>query len=290
MNSVANDNLIRAAFAPARSLEPTDAEIAAVLDRAARPVRRLTKITGGARSPLVHRRALAVVAAASCLLLAAGYAAAPPLRAAIDDLAGTFADWADGGSSEAPGRPLGRDEQAPSYFHDPRSVTDPRVIAEADGYKLYAAREPGAKTMQFDLGDTGVGVGGISAESFRDRAILVLGPGSVANADEKGHVPLFGVSARSVRTVELTYSAGPPLRVGGVDGGFVLLAEPDRGPREIIARDAEGREVGRALVDNSDHEGARIDWSQYGPPSARVPSRCLPGAAGTDPPAGCPAG
>ncbi len=71
------------------------------------------------------------------------------------------AAFAPGDSSEAPGRALRSGEQAPSYFHDPRFVTDPRVIAEADGYKLYAAREPGANTFQFDLGDTGVGFGGI---------------------------------------------------------------------------------------------------------------------------------
>jgi hypothetical protein len=278
MSSIPNEKLLRAAFAPARALEPTETEIAEVLNRTA----------GGARNRFVRPRALGLAAAATFVLLAGGYAAAPPLRAAIDDLAGTFSDWAGGDSSEAPGRPLGPNEQAPSYFHDPRSVTDPRVIAEADGYKLYAAREPGADTMTFDLGDTGVGVGGISADSFRDRVLLVLGPGSVQNADENGHVPLFGLSARSVRTVELTYATGPPLRLDQVNGGFVLLAEPERAPREIVARDAEGREIGRALVDDSDHEGARIDWTQYGPPAPRVPTRCLPGVAGPNPPPGCP--
>jgi hypothetical protein len=290
VSSVPNESLIRAAFSPARSLEPTEAEIAEVLNRVAEGAGRPAPTTGGARRRLVRRRALGLAAAATFVVLGAGYAATPPLRAAIDDLAGTFSDWIGGDSSKAPGRPLGPNEQAPSYFHDPQSVTDPRVIAEADGYKLYAAREPGEDTMQFDLGDTGVGFGGISADSFRDQALVVLGPGSVQNADENGHVPLFGLSARNVTTVELTYASGPPLRVDGVEGGFVLLAEPERAPREIIARATDGRELGRALVDDSDHEGARIDWTQYGPPAPRAPSRCLPGAVGTDPPPSCPGG
>lgn len=290
MSSVPDESAIRAAFILARSLEPTATEVASILDRTAARASRSTAAGGALRLRPLRRRGFALAAVAAFVLLGGGYAAAPPLRAAIDDLAGTFAGWAGGDSSDAPGRALRDGEQAPSYFHDPLYAEDPRVIAEADGYKLYAAREPGSKTMQFDLGDTGVGMGGISAESFRDRALLVLGPGSVQNADEHGHVPLFGVAARSVKSVELTYSTGGSLRLDEVEGGFVLLAEPERAPREIIARDADGRELGRALVDDSDHEGARIDWEQYGPAAPRVPSRCLPGAAGADPPQGCPPG
>jgi hypothetical protein len=91
-----------------------------------------------------------------------------------------------------------------------------------------------------------------------------------------------------VRTVELTYASGPPLRVTGVSGGFVLLAEPTRSPIAIVGYDATGRRIERVLVDDSDHEGSRIDWSQYGPPAPRVPAECQPGAAGANPPPSCP--
>jgi hypothetical protein len=164
------------------------------------------------------------------------------------------------------------------------------VIAEADGYKLYAARQAHGDGVEFNLGDTGVGLGEVSADVFRGHVMVVLGPGAMQNADEHGHVPLFGVAARGVKSVELTYDAGPPLRVDGIDGGFVLLAQPTRGPHEVIALDAAGRELGRTLVDDSDHKGPRIDWKHYGPPSPRVPAECQPGAVGFTPPKGCPGG
>jgi hypothetical protein len=250
------ETAVRAAFAPARALEPTDAELARVLTRVGAGRR--------ARTARSWRRAAFVVAATLVVLAGGGYAAVPPLRAAIDDVTGTFSGWLGGNSADAPGRPLEAGEQAPAYFQDPRYTTDPRVIAEAGGYKLFAAREPDGHGVEFDLGDTGVGLGEVSADAFRGRAVIVLGPGAMQNADEHGHVPLFGITARSVKTVELTYDSGAPLRVDGVDGGFVLLAEPRRGPHEVIALDASGAVVGRQLVDDSRHYGPRIDWKQYG--------------------------
>jgi len=59
------------------------------------------------------------------------------------------------------------------------------------------------------------------------------------------------------------------------NGGFVLLAQPERSPRAVVALDANGDELGRALVDDSQHDGPRIDWTQYRPPSGtpRIGSR-----------------
>jgi hypothetical protein len=280
MSTTRDETLMRAAFAPARAIEPSEAEIARVVARAARPARR----SWVGRSANGWRR-LAAAGLAAVVLLGGGAYAVPVTRAAIDDVAGTFAGWLRGEEAAAPGRPLGPNEPAPDYFHDPRYTRDPRVVAEADGYKLYAARQPDG-TVEFDLGNTGVGLG-FSADAFSDRALYVLGPGSVQNADEHGHVPLFGVTARSVRIVELTYEQGPPLRVDSVAGGFVLLAEPARGPREVLAFDAQGEVVGRQLVDDSSHYGPRIDWEAYGPPAPRVPSHCQPGSAGPNPPPPC---
>lgn len=280
MSTIEDESLMRAAFAPVRTLEPSEADIARVMARAARPARCSSLV----RTPNRWRR-LAAPGLAALALLAAGAYAVPATRAAIDDVAGTFAGWLRGEDAAAPGRPLGPDELAPDYFHDPRYARDPRVIAEADGYKLYAARQPDG-SVEFELGNTGVGLG-FSADSFRDRAVYVLGPGSMENTDEHGHVPLFGVTARSVRSVELTYEQGPPLHVNGVDGGFVLLAEPDRGPQEVVVFDAQGQVVGRQRVDDSSDYGPRIDWEHYGPPAPRVPSQCQPGTAGPNPPAPC---
>jgi hypothetical protein len=249
------DNALREAFAPLRSLEPTDAEVARVIARAHRPRVRVRALPR-----------LAIAALAAAALVSAGYLTADPVRAAIDSVTGTFSGWLGGDSSEAPGRPLGSDEQAPAYFRDPHH-SDPRVIAEAGGYRLVAVRAADG-TVDFDLGSTGVGIGQMTAGDFRDRALFVLGPGAVRQADAHGHVPLFGVTARSVASVELTYASGPPLRIDGIDGGFVLLAEPARRPRAVVAFDAGGREVGRAPVDDSPHFGPQIDWSQYLPTTA----------------------
>jgi hypothetical protein len=254
MSTIGDEQLMRAAFSPARSLEPTEAEVARVLRRVrARPRRTQARRIG---------RLAAAVMATLVLLGVAGYAAAPPIRAAIDDATGTFADWLRGDSAQAPGRPLTHGDDAPAYFRDPSFARDPRVIAAAGGYKLYVARAPGGG-LEFDLGNTGVGMGWPATTDFRDHALYVLGPGAMQHADARGHVPLFGITARSVRRVELTYESGPPLRVDGIAGGFVLLAEPDRHPREVIALGGHGDELGRAAVDDSPHKGPRIDWSQY---------------------------
>jgi hypothetical protein len=281
-----DETLVRAAFGPARTLEPTDAEVAHVLTRldAERDAPRLAEPR---RSHLrVASRRVAAAGLATLAVLASAYAAAPPVRAAVQDVAGTFADWLGRDAQSAPGRALGEGEYAPDYFHGP-AYSDQRVVAEADGYKLYAAREAGGG-VHFNLGDTGVALTEVSASVFRHRVIYVLGPGSVRNADEHGHVPLFGITARTVKSVRLTYESGPPLRVAAATGGFVLLAEPDRRPRAVVALDADGRELGRQLVDDSEHYGPRIDWTWYGPPSPRVPARCLPGVAGPTPPPDCP--
>lgn len=285
MQPTHDDSSIASLFAPLRALEPTDGDVAAALARAER----------GSRAPRLPQRSVAVrrlrpaVAAAAAVLLAlgSGYAAAPPVRAAIDDIANVFGGWLGGDPSAAPGRPLGRAEAAPSYLSDSSFAHDPRVIAEADGYRLVAYRENDG-TLGFDLGNTGVGLGGTRAENLGEHAIYVLGPGAVEHADEHGHVPLFGISAKTVKTIELTYASGPALRVTRVSGGFVLLAEPARSPKAVIGYDADGRRLERVLVDDSDHDGPRIDWSHYGPPAPRVPSECLPGTAGNNPPPSCP--
>jgi hypothetical protein len=277
MSTIPDETLIRATFVAARDLEPTDDEVAEVLarvnDRRWRPIPH-PAMNGWRRLALP---ALTVVALAT-----SGYAAVPPLRAAVDDAAGTFADFLASDDSQAPGRPLRPGESAAHGF-PPRS--DPRVIAEADGYQLQFIRVDEG-VIEFDLGETGVGLG-FAVDDLRGHAVYVLGPGAVENADEHGHVPLFGVTAPQVKAVELTYVSGPPLHIDGVEGGFVLLADPTRNPQEVIGYDASGEEVEHASLHN-DGDGIDIDWDAYGPPAQRVPIECQPGLAGPTPPPGCP--
>jgi hypothetical protein len=288
MTQVLDETLMRAAFAAARTLEPTDAEVAAVLARAdpAHRKRSAAPWRPGLRPRrAVHGRAfarrLAPIGAALILVFGGGYAVAEPVRAAIDDVAGTFSDWL-GGDGAAPGRALDSGDMAPDYFSDPR-FTQRRVIAQAGEYKLFAARTKSGG-VEFDLGNTGVGLGMPTTESFRNHAVIVLGPGAMRNMDQDGHIPVFGVTSRSVTRVELTYASGPPLRLDDVRGAFVLLAEPPRSPQAVVGFDATGREVERRHVDT-------FGWSRYGPPAKFVPSvHCDPGDPGRKRVPDCPPG
>lgn len=249
MSEIRDEMLMRAAFAPARALEPSEEEIAHVLAKVMAPSKRTLHLP-----TFAGWRNLAAPGLAALALLAGAAYAVPASRAAIYDVAnsvaGTFAGWT-GDSPDAPGRELNAGEQAPDYFRDGawarHHVRDPRVIAEAGGYKLFAYRE-WSGTIGFDLGDTGFGMGGFTLGDFKERALYLLGPGAMKEPDANGHIPYFGIVAKAVTSVELIYDEGLPLRVDGVNGGFVLLMEPSRGPREVIAYDRDGLEIDRQAM------------------------------------------
>ncbi len=256
-----DERLLRTAFSPARALEPSEAELASVLARLQPETpRRL----GRPRREAGWRR-LALPAIAALALLLVGIYAVPRTRAAIEDaansVAGSFSGWLGGDSAKAPGVPLKAHQEAPFYFHEGawsrQNVHQPRVIAAAGGYKLFAYIERSG-ALAFDLGNTGFGMGGFTAHNFHDSPLEVLGPGAMRHADADGHVPLFGISAPSVKSVQLIYGSGPPLEVGDINGGFVLLVEPGREPREVVAYDGNGEVLGRQRQAVSD-----IDWPRY---------------------------
>jgi hypothetical protein len=220
-------------------------------------------------------------ALAALLLAAVCLWSVPATRAALEDaggsVGGAFSGWVGGDSADAPGKPLRADEPtsvepAPADIYDSHFAKDPRVIAEAGGYKLYAYIGVSGG-LNFDLG-AGFGMGFESVAELGDAPLHVLGPGARQHVDAEGHIALFGIAARSVTSVELTYESGPPLRVEGVEGGFVLLAEPAREPEEVIALDSHGDVVGRQSVDDSAHGGIDIEWERY----LRAPARGAPPA------------
>lgn len=262
------DRVIRAGFAVARSLEPTDQEVARILARVEPTA--MSATTGAARRgdrpgrPLSGRWRRALPAGACAIaLLGAGYGVAAPVRSAVDSVTGTFSGWLAGHSGRAPGRALRRGDNAPAYMRDRRLEHQPRVIAENGGYELFAARER-SDVVNFDLGNTGYGTGMLLNDQFFQKHVLfVLGPGAMQYEDRHGHIPLFGITALSVRTILLTYTSGPPERLQNVRGAFVLLAQPARGPVAVIALDARGRIIARQLVDDSHHSGPQIIWHQY---------------------------
>ncbi len=197
---------------------------------------------------------LVLQALAALVLLGVALYSVPPTRAAIEgageSVGGVFSAWLGGESAEAPGKSLGSGEEAPENLYQEYSSKEPRVIAEAGGYKLYSyIGSAGGLNFEFGQGSNGSFIMGYeNVAELGDSPLHVVGPWPVP-AGHQGHVPLFGIAARSVRSVELTYKSGPPLRVFGVEGGFVLLAEPSRTPVEVIALDAEGKELGREPID-----------------------------------------
>jgi hypothetical protein len=231
-----DDVVLRAALAPARDLEPTQAEVARALTA----------------SRTVHRRAprrVLVIAVSAMALLSGGAYAVPVTRAAIDDVFGTFAGWIDGDDSHAPGRAVRPDDDAPTWVRESGAAL--RLVAHNDGVKLYALRTPDGKLAFALNGSVGIqdSLDGWR-NRFKDHAIVVLGPGGVDGRplDPHGRRPLFGVTARSVTRIQLRYTTGPPLTADRLRGGFVLLADPRRAPREIGAYNAAGRELDRTNI------------------------------------------
>jgi hypothetical protein len=235
------DPLLAGAFAPARSAEPSDAEVAAVLTRATAPPPRL-----GRRRPVPRLLAPGLVAIA--VFLAAAYAA-PPTRAAIDGavagVVGVFDGWGSGDPASAPGRAVGKGEKAPGYFRSGAwsKLHEPRVIAETGGYRLYAYRESSG-AIGFDLGDTGVGMGGYSAADFRS-GICFLGPGTTDDTGPRGPRPFFGVAGGRAHAVRLDYADGGSETAAADQGGFVLLIDRAREPVAVTALDAGGDPLAR---------------------------------------------
>jgi hypothetical protein len=246
MLSDQDEALVRAAFAPVRDIEPDEDLVARVVAQVGRRKKASPRF-----APAPARRRLARQALVALALLGVALYSVPVTRAAIEgageSVGGVFSGWLGGDSAEAPGKPLEAGEKLPEYMEYLHDSKEPRVIAEAGRYKLYSYIGSSGG-LNFELGGTGVGLGYESAAELGDAPLHLLDGGAGHHADAQGHVPLFGIVVRSVSSVELTYESGPPLRVSGVDGGFVLLAEPSRGPIEVIALDAGGNEIGRSPI------------------------------------------
>ena len=193
-------------------------------------------------------RALAIAAAAVVLLGASAYAV-PPTRAAIDDLASSFAGLFEGDDATSPGRALRPGDDAPDWVRE----SGGRLIVEKAGVSLYVTRVKTEQGMVLNFAlDRAIATGNTVdgwRETFENRAAVLLGPTPFANndwLDERGRIPVLGVTARSVDRLVVHYVDGAaPLEETGVDGGFVLLVDAWRPLREIVAYDASGRELDR---------------------------------------------
>ena len=211
------------AYTPLRSLELTDDEVAAVLTRARRARPRLRR----------RPRVLAPAILATCVAAGAIGLAVPAARAELSDAIKRFL-----AGGEPPGEPVARDEvPAPLRDHLRKSGAEPRVVARSGDERLLAYRAPSGAVC-FDFGGR-VGFCTPYDDLLDDGPVTVWGP---THKDEQGRWVLWGITAESVRTVELRYAEGPPTRAP-VTSGFVLRADADREWRSLVGYDRAGRMV-----------------------------------------------
>lgn len=201
------------------------------------------------------RGRVATIAVASAVIVAGGALAVPGSRAAFDGVLDSFAGWVAGDDNAAPGRAVEPGDDVPRWLRDD---TETRLIAKTHGIGLYVKRTDSEQgpVLEVALGQA-VGMAD-TLDGWRQRlgqdAVVLLGYtpfGRQDPLDDLGRVPAFGVTTRDVKRVELRYSEGPPLVGATGDGGFVLLADAWRLPRELIAYDSTG------------HVLDRIDVSEY---------------------------
>jgi len=238
------EDLLRLALAGRPGLEPTPAEVRAALRGArARPRRRLSRRPAGLRPALASSWA---AIAAAVLVVALGTAVAvPQSRAALAGALDRLERFLGGG--EAPGRPLPAGEPADvlNWLGD-AAPGSPRVLASAGAERLVAFRERRTGGACFSLGRHLNECGDLA--HWRER----LAGGVVAplftTPGRAGGVVVWGIAEDPVARVELRYRDGGAARAAVPHNGFVLHAEPGRGPRDLVARDAGGRLLASADV------------------------------------------
>lgn len=201
-----------------------------------------------------------VAAALGIAVLMGGTAyAVPATHTAFDNITDSLSAWVSGDSDNAPGRAIEPSDNAPAWIAD-SDTSQPRLIAETEGVALFAIRTDTARgpTLQFSLG-SGFGISN-SLQGWRERlaqhAVVILGNAVFGDQrggiDDQGRAPLFGVTNREVARVELQYADGAALEQPNGDGGFVLLVDAWRQPRNLIAYDRAGQIIERVVLSNID--------------------------------------
>jgi hypothetical protein len=238
-------------------LDDLGAEFARVAAEAERTSPKPSRLAGSRFGAGLPARKVAVALSIAALLVGTAYSV-PATRAAVDSIADSFAAWVSGDSDEAPGRALAPGDKVPGWFSGDGQA---RVIAKTDGVGLYARRTDSSDGPMLGFG-VGEGVAfSIEAplewwrQRLGQRAVVPLGPapfGPRDFLDERGRVPLVGVTTREVKRVELRYAEGSPSVGDTGDGGFVLLADAWRPVRELVAYDGSGDMLDRADMRGDD--------------------------------------
>lgn len=229
------DELIQLALDDARTVEPTDWQVIAAIHAARRDT--------PARSNRAWR-ALAI-ASATLMLLGGTALAIPQTRDALFAGFGALRDFLTGGG-DPPGRPIPPgDNDAVLDWLRGTNPTNGAVIAESQGVRLVAYRDPATGMACFAYGASGSDCRPDRewGEILRRSPVFLTGP--LPDADAAGRLPLLGISADQVATIELRYADGGTEAVHNVSHGFVIFADAARRPATLTARDRPGTTVAR---------------------------------------------
>jgi hypothetical protein len=119
-----------------------------------------------------------------------------------------------------------------------------RVIARTGDERLVAYRDRSSGAPCFSYGRHAAECGGTIGfweSRFTNDAVAPLA--ITRTARQPGRVALWGITAQDVARVEVRYAAGGAVGARGVNG-FVVIVDPARRPRELVARSADGQLLG----------------------------------------------
>lgn len=226
------DELMRRALHDARTIEPTEDEIAAAVRSARSPAPR--KLRG---------RRLVTVAAAALALVTGTAFAVPQTRHALSDGFGTLKDFLTNGA-DAPGTPIPPGENAGKldWFRG-TDTTSGSTIAQTQGTRLVAYRQTttGMACLAYGTLASACRPDKEWTQLLQSSPVLLTGP--LPEPNPVGRLALFGITADNITAIEIRYADGTAEHTEGVKHGFVLFADPKRRPATLTARDQPGNTI-----------------------------------------------
>lgn len=190
----------------------------------------------------VQGHAVAALAVLVALIAAASYAV-PVTRAAVGDVYDRLAGWVSGDEAAAPGTPVRAGDDVPTWVA--AEDGEKRVLAEADGERLYVIRDGRKLTLALNaFGESG------TIDDFRASLaggrIRIVGPGHFVANGRHDRRALFGLVSSTVTRIAYTYAAGGrAVTAAGLHGAFGIVIDADRRPGALLGYDAAGRVVAR---------------------------------------------
>lgn len=195
-----------------------------------------------------HGRRLTTGALLALVLAGAVGTAVPTTRAAIGDAIGsvgvlsTYFDEAD--EHAAPDPSL----RVPPVHLSFEELRDERgVLAETGGVRLFVTQKAGLVSIGISTARSAALSSATPAqwrEQLAGHSVFLLRAEVLGGATKT----VAGLASDAVASVELRHRQGPPQTVDQIDGGFVLLADAEREPYEVVVRDDAGEQLERVPV------------------------------------------